>query len=204
MGRWVATLLALALALAPGCARKPPYEGRTVAELGRMLDDPSPAVRVQGAQGLSLHGPEARPAVQALARALRSSDALLRAQAALALGSVGPGARDAVPELTTCLNDPEWSVRRQAALALGAIGPDARGAVPDLRRLQAGDPNGLVRKAVGQALPKIEGRKAAWTDPAAHSSRRTQPERLSRRMTRASSSPAAAPRMAAMYALRSR
>ena len=157
MGRRTATLLALALTLAPGCARKPPYEGRTVAELEKMLDDPSPTVRVQGAQGLSLHGPEARPAVPALTQALRSSDALLRTQAALALGAVGPEASESVPDLTTCLNDPEWSVRRQAALALGAIGPDARAAVPLLRRLQAGDPNGLVRKAVGQALPKIAG-----------------------------------------------
>ena len=51
MGRRTATLLALALALAAGCARKPPYEGRRVAELEKMLDDPKPTVRVQGCRG---------------------------------------------------------------------------------------------------------------------------------------------------------
>ncbi len=45
-----AALLLLVLA-AVGCAHKPPYEGRTVAELERMLDDPKPAVRVQGRRG---------------------------------------------------------------------------------------------------------------------------------------------------------
>jgi HEAT repeat protein len=122
-----------------------------------MLDDPNPAVRVQGAQGLSLHGPAARPAVPALVKALQSSDALLRPQSALALGAIGPDAREAVAALTMTLDDPEWSVRRQAVLALGQIGPGARSAVDALRRLQGSDPNGLVRKAVDQALPKIEG-----------------------------------------------
>jgi HEAT repeat protein len=125
--------------------------------LEKMLADPSQAVRVQGAHGLSLHGAEARPAVPALAQALQASDGLLRMQAALALEKIGPGAREAVPQLIVALDDLEWSVRRQAALALGQIGTDARSAVPALRRLQRGDPNGLVRKAVEQALPKITG-----------------------------------------------
>jgi HEAT repeat protein len=154
--RRTTSLAAAALVLAVGCGHKPPYEGRSVAELQKMLDDPNATVRVQGAQGLSLHGPEARPAVPALMKALQSRDALLRMQSALALGAVGPDAREAVPALTTALDDPEWSVRRQAAVALGQIGPDARAAAPALHRLQQGDPNGLVRKAVEQALPKVE------------------------------------------------
>jgi HEAT repeat protein len=149
--------LPLLLVLAFGCSHKPPYEGRSVAELEKMLADPNQAVRVQGAHGLSLHGAEARPAVPALMKALQSSDALLRMQAALALEKIGPDARDAVPDLIAALDDSEWSVRRQAALALGQIGPDARPALPALQRLQRGDPNGLVRKAVEQALPKIPG-----------------------------------------------
>jgi HEAT repeat protein len=147
--------LLLLFVLALGCSHKPPYEGRSVAELEKMLADPSQAVRVQGAHGLSLHGAEARPAVPALAKALQSSDGLLRMQAALALEKIGPDAREAVPQLIVALDDPEWSVRRQAVLALGQIGPDARSALPALHRLQRGDPNGLVRKAVEQALPKI-------------------------------------------------
>jgi HEAT repeat protein len=148
--------LAAVLVFVAGCGHKPPYEGRSVADLQKMLDDPNPTVRVQGAQGLSLHGPEARPAVPALIKTLQSPDALLRTQSALALGAVGPDAREAVPALTAALDDPEWSVRRQAALALGQIGPGARPAAPTLHRLQQSDPNGLVRKAVEQALPKVE------------------------------------------------
>jgi HEAT repeat protein len=155
--RWAGVLLAAVAVLAPGCSHKPPYEGRSVADLQRMLDDPNPTVRVQGAQGLSEHGAEARPAAPALAKALQSSDALLRQHAALALGAIGPDARDAVPALTGALDDPEWSVRRQAALALGEFGPAARPAAAALHRLKTGDPNGLVRKAAEQALPKIEG-----------------------------------------------
>jgi HEAT repeat protein len=153
--RWMICCLALGFVPALGCSHKPPYEGRSVAELEKMLADPNPTVRVQGAHGLSLHGAEARPAVPALAQALQSSDGLLRMQAALALEKIGPDARAAVPQLTIALNDSEWSVRRQVVLALGQIGPDAHPALPALRRLQNGDPNGLVRKAVEQALPKI-------------------------------------------------
>jgi hypothetical protein len=44
-----------------GCGRKP-YEGRSVAELEAMLNDPNPTVQAQGAFGLSRHGAEAAPA----------------------------------------------------------------------------------------------------------------------------------------------
>jgi HEAT repeat protein len=155
--RAAANWLMLGCALALGCSRKPPYEGRSVAELEKMLTDPVPTVRIQGAYGLGLHGSDSRPAVPALAQALQSPDGLLRTQAALALGKIGPDARAAVPQLIVALDDPEWSVRRQTVVTLGQIGPDAHSAAPTLRRLQHDDPNGLVRKAVEQALPKVSG-----------------------------------------------
>jgi len=128
-----------------GCGRKPPYEGRSVSELERMLDDPSPTVQVQGAYGLGLHGVEARPAIPTLIRALGSSRVLVRQQAAIALGQIGAADGEAVPALTAALRDPEWAVRRQAAVALGQIGPPARAAETDLRRCQR-DPHTLSRK----------------------------------------------------------
>jgi len=143
----------LLIVLIAGCSHKPPYEGRSVAELERMLDDPDPKVQVQGAFGLSQHGSEAASAVPALVRTLRSPDALVRQQAALALGQIGV-ADEAVPALAAALGDSEWTVRRQAAIALGQIGPPARAAEPDLHRCRR-DPNTMVRREVEKALVKI-------------------------------------------------
>ncbi|HZV07464.1 MAG TPA: HEAT repeat domain-containing protein [Gemmataceae bacterium] len=150
--RWAVCLL---LAFLSGCGRRPPYAGRSVAELQAMLDDPSPTVQAQAAYGLSLHHAKARPALPALTRTLRSPDALVRQQSALALGEIGAEAEEAVPALIEALHDAEWSVRRQAALALGQIGPPARAAEKELVHCQR-DHNSLVRKAAGQALAKIK------------------------------------------------
>ena len=145
------------LMLLPGCGRKPPYEGRSVAELERMLGDSDPAVQVQGAFGLSRKGAEAQPATASLIRVLNSPDALVRQQACLALGSIGPLAAEAGPALITALADPEWTVRRQAAIALGRIGPLA--AVETPLKNCAGDPNSLVRKAAAEALTTVRKAK---------------------------------------------
>jgi hypothetical protein len=146
--------LALALlALAVGCRSRPPYEGKSVAELERMLSDSNPTVQAQGAFGLSRLGPEARSAVPALIDALKH-DSIVRQHAALALGKIGPDAREAVPALTDALSDKEWTVRRQAALALGEIGADTDASRTALTKLRQ-DPNTLVRKAAQEALAQI-------------------------------------------------
>jgi HEAT repeat protein len=148
-------MIPFALALTAGaCRTKAPYEGKSVAELERMLHDPSPAVQAQGAFGLGRLGPEARSAVPALIDALKK-DAIVRQNAALALGQIGPDAKEAVPALTEALTDSEWTVRRQAALALGHVGPEARRATPALKKLGA-DPDQLVRKAAQEALARIQ------------------------------------------------
>jgi hypothetical protein len=133
-----------------GCKGKPPYEGRSVSELQRMLADPDPKVQAQGAFGLSLKGAEAEPATPALIKATASSDALVRQQACIALGKIGPVAKEATPALTTALADPEWVVRRQAAMALGQIGPLAAVEAP-LEKCRH-DPNIQVRKSAADAL----------------------------------------------------
>ncbi len=145
--------IGLLLALLCGCGRKPPYEGRSVAELEAMLSDPSPTVQAQAAYGLSRHRAEARPALPALTRALHSPNGLVRQQSALALGEIG--AEEAVPGLIEALRDSDWSVRRQAALALGQIGPPALAAEKELARCQR-DRSSLVRKAAEKALAKIK------------------------------------------------
>src|SRR5919201_1470415 len=137
-----------------GCRARPPYEGKSIPQLERMLQDADPRVQAQGAYGLSLHGPEARAAVPALIEALKK-EVSVRQYAARALGEIGPEARDAVPALMEALHDPEWTVRRQAALALGRIGPEARAAVAALLKLRQ-DRDHLVRKAAQEALTKIQ------------------------------------------------
>ncbi len=149
---WLA-LVGVILTALPACRSRAPYEGRSPAQLERMLHDPKPAVQAQGAYGLSLLGAQAKDAVPALINALRG-ETLVRQNAALALGSMGPEARDAVPALTQLLADPEWTVRRQAALSLGEIGSEARTAVPALEKLTH-ERDSLVRKAAQDALAKI-------------------------------------------------
>jgi HEAT repeat protein len=150
----IAFALAVALAAVVGCRGRPPYEGRSVAELERMLRSDDPGVQLQGAHGLSLLGPEARDAVPALAEALKGSDSRVRQSAARALGAIGAEARDAVPALAGVLEDADWTVQRQAALALGEIGPPARSAAAALGKLgRSGAP--LVRQAARGALQKV-------------------------------------------------
>jgi HEAT repeat protein len=152
--RW---LLVAAAALAPGCGKPAlPHEGKSVAQLERMLQDADPVVQAQGALGLSEHGPAAKGAAPALAELLHSPHSVVRQNAALALGKIGPEAREAVPALTEALDDADWTVRRQAATALGEIGPDARDALPALDK-RARDPDPLVRKAAQAAREKIRG-----------------------------------------------
>lgn len=151
-------IVLLVLILCGGCARKPPYEGRSVAELERMLTDADPNVQVQGAYGLSLRGSAAHPATPALIRSLKSEDALVRQQACVALGKIGSEAQQATPALIAALADPEWTVRRQAAVSLGQIGPLAPVEAPleNCRR----DPSSLVRKAAAESLTTLRKSKS--------------------------------------------
>jgi HEAT repeat protein len=129
MRQSILCLMLFQLFFLSACRDKAPYEGKSLAELERMLRNPNPTVQAQGAFGLSQLGTDARPAVPSLIDALKRNTPV-RQNAALALGQIGPGARDAVPALCEALGDSERAVRRQAALALGKIGPEARSALP--------------------------------------------------------------------------
>jgi HEAT repeat protein len=149
---WAALALALALS---ACSSKLPYEGKSVAELEKMLKDEDPKVQARGAFGAGREPDKARQLVPALRGALASKDALVREYAAQALGQAGPGAAEAVAALTAALSDPEWTVQRQAALALGKIGSRAQSAVPALEKLTNHSSQPL-RAAVEQALKQIQ------------------------------------------------
>ncbi len=149
---WV--ILFLPVFFISGCRAKAPYEGKSVAQLRRMLHDADPKAQVQGAFGLSQLGSQAREALPDLLEALKSADPLVRQNAALALGSIGPEAADAVPGLTDLLRDSQWPVRRQVALSLGEIGPEAKSALPELDKLKK-DPHKRVADAALEAAKKI-------------------------------------------------
>jgi HEAT repeat protein len=150
--RWIIALTVACTLTA--CAGKAPYEGKSAAQLERMLEDSKSAVQAQGAYGLSLLGPDAREAVPALIKCLKK-ESIVRQNAALALGKIGPDAREAVPALIEALRDPDWAVRRQAAIALGRMGPEARSALPILQTL-ARDSNVPLRDAAREALVKVQ------------------------------------------------
>src|SRR5260370_37012497 len=92
-------LLFLILLATSGCRSKAPYEGKSVAQLRRMLQDSDTKVQVQGAFGISELGTQAREAMPDLLDALKSDDALVRQNAALALGNIGTEAGDGVTRL---------------------------------------------------------------------------------------------------------
>jgi hypothetical protein len=158
MSRIVCCLILLFTA--GGCGHKPPYEGKSPAELERMLKAGDANSQASAAYGLSLLGTDAAGAVPALTDALHSEHGLVRQNAALALGRIGSASRSAVPALTESLHDVEWTVRRQSALSLGEIGSDAAPAVPALKLLGK-DPDRLVRQAAKEALAKVQGQGAS-------------------------------------------
>jgi HEAT repeat protein len=149
---WWAVLAAVSVAAGPGCRGRTAPTDKNAGELRQMLGDADPAVRAQGAFGLSRKGADAAATVPELIERLKDPQAGVRQSAASALGA--SGSADAVAPLAEALGDPEWAVRRQAALALGQLGPAAKPALPAVRRL-ARDPNGLVRKAAAEAEAKV-------------------------------------------------
>jgi HEAT repeat protein len=149
-------LLVLPLALFfSSCSSRLPYEGKSLAQLQKMLKDSDPKVQAQGAYGLSLDHDMAQEAVPALIEAMQSKHAIVREKAARALATAGPDAAAAVPVLIGALEDSAWTVQRQAALALGKIGPKAETAIPALQNLSEA-PNKPLQQAVQQALRRIE------------------------------------------------
>jgi HEAT repeat protein len=147
-------LLFVVISASSGCRSKAPYQGKSVAQLRRMLHDADSKTQVQGAFGLSQLGSEAREALPDLLDALKSDDPLVRQNAALALGAIGPDAAEAVPGLTEALHDGQWAVRRQAAISLGDIGPAAKSALPELDKLKK-DAHKPVAQAASDAGKKI-------------------------------------------------
>jgi HEAT repeat protein len=142
-------------------------------------------LRRNAATALVQLGPDAAEAVPILAKYLPfAKDASTRRFVLEVLGAVGPGARTsvpqvieqladeelhghavetlarigkgAVPELLRNLNDRNLKVRLGVIESLGAIGPEARAAVIPLSGGINRDRHPEIRRAIGDALRKIQ------------------------------------------------
>jgi HEAT repeat protein len=133
-----------------------------VAELGKLLTDVDPYVRLAGLFALKLVLPEATdtPLADRIVEMFTDEpDPNLRNEAAFVLGRLK--LKKLVPVLVKKgLADASWLVRRSTCIALGAFGPDAEEAIPFLIERLKDQESGVV-EAAHWALKKITGRADA-------------------------------------------
>jgi hypothetical protein len=147
------TALVVLVVLA-GCRRRSlPHEGKSAAELEAMLHDADPAVRPQGAFGLSLLGPQALSGTAAGAAAAQPASPR-PAQCGASpgqdrSGSAGGGSRSYRDLLRSAMDGPPTCLLRTRRNETGS----ARG--PAIAAALSGDPDPLVRKAAAAAIAKI-------------------------------------------------
>lgn len=115
---------------------RPYYSAKSTAELLKLLESWSPAVRQRAAEALKDRKENLLPT---LLRLLESQSLEARYGACQALTALGAEAAEAVPALTAALGEDDVWLRIQAAYALAAIGPAARSAVPAMLELAVSD-----------------------------------------------------------------
>jgi HEAT repeat protein len=122
MLRCVAAVLILLVGSLVQAQNNPSYEGKTLKEWVKQLQDKSPERRQEAAFALGQMTYRGAPAVPALREALKDSAVSVRAEAADSLGRIGGASREATPALLDILKkDPETMVRGAVAHALGQI-----------------------------------------------------------------------------------
>jgi len=85
--------------------------GRAKEAIGKLLDDPSPIVRIAAAQALCDWG-EDEAGLPVLVQELAGSSDTARLNAAIALGRIGDKARPALPQLKAAMKDKQQNVRK--------------------------------------------------------------------------------------------
>jgi HEAT repeat protein len=120
-----------------------------------LLNSKDDEERLTGIVGLSINGPQAKPALPALSSLVRlDPNRIIRAQAVVALVYIDPAAEEVLPSLTYATRDKEPDVRKKAMEALSRVGPRANLAVDELIRLLK-DPEPELRCAAARALGSI-------------------------------------------------
>lgn len=125
-----------------------------IPEVAKMLQDPKPNVRAQGAALLGRYGAAAKDAVPALTEALKDDQDLVAIHAARALWEIDQSLAG-IPTLIKILGSASGNMRALAATTLGGIGPKAREAVPALVEAAKGD-DPRMRQAARSALEKVD------------------------------------------------
>jgi len=124
----------------------------SAAELGRMLDDPHPAVRYWGATGLVILGKEAAPAKDKLLSLLEDPSGNVRVAAAEALVALGE-TETALATLSEQLQNQNNWVGLHAANVLENIGDQAKPAIPAMT--QAAKRGNYIQRACTFTAKKL-------------------------------------------------
>jgi HEAT repeat protein len=142
MRTWIALIAFVALATAVRAGDEPAYDGKTVSEWVKQLQDKEPKARAEAGRALGIIGQPAKAAIPDLVKALKDEESLVRDWACYGLSCMGPEAKEAIPELEkVLLNDRVVSVRYMAANALGSMRAEGKPGVAALcKTLRDDDP----------------------------------------------------------------
>lgn len=136
-----------------------PESAAALATIDKLLSDPVPAVRYAAIHAIGKMGPAARAIAPRLMINLKERDEFLQFVSAWALAHVDGKRKNlaalCVAPLVHSLQHHDAHVRTEAATALSLLGPNAKSAVPALEAI-ANDPDEAVRKAVADALKRID------------------------------------------------
>jgi len=123
--------------------------------LCKALGDKAPSVQQAAAQAIGSIGRSAKDCVVSLRPLLQDKDRTLRLHAAFALWQVTGEAKESLKALRPLLAE-EDAVQVLAVEKIGAIGPAARDLLPDLVRAYREEDGEAIRRALGDAIKKID------------------------------------------------
>jgi HEAT repeat protein len=141
----------------PAVNTNPEFNGKTLDQWTKEIEDVDPSIREHAIKIVSLMGPAARKASPALIRQIRSENDLSpMTNAIIAIGVILPDdpkqQKDAIAALIPMLGSAQGIVRFQAATALGNFGPPARNAIERLTVTLRDAASWEIRKASAYAL----------------------------------------------------
>lgn len=141
----------------PSISTNPDFNGKSLDQWIREIEDPDPSVREHAIKMICLMGPAAKRAAPALIRQIRQENDLSpMTNAIIAIGIVNPDdpkhQSDAISALIPMLGSSQGIVRFQAATSLASFGPAARKAIERLCARVNDSQSWEIRRAVCFAL----------------------------------------------------